>query len=106
MKSSDGFNPRRLRPRGQRNWGARLGAVLAAVLAMLGILLTLAGLATLVGHPPQATGMDLSTTGAIVLAVGGLMVLYLGVLFWRLCRRRMRRGGALDMSPHLMRKHD
>lgn len=106
MKSSDGFNARRLRPRGQSNWGLRIGAAIAAVLATLGILLSLAGLATLAGHPPQATGMDLSASGAAILAVCGLLVLYLGVALWRRCRRRMRRSGALDMAPHLMKKHD
>jgi hypothetical protein len=106
MKSSEGFNARRLRPRGQRRWGLSLGATLGAGLAGIGVLLTMAGIASVLGHPPQAVGVDLSVTGAAILAACGLLALYLGVAVWRRCRRRMRRSGALDMSPHLMKKHD
>lgn len=107
MKSPNGFNPRRLRPRGQGSWGSRLGAAVAAVLATLGVLLSMSALATLLGHPPQAVGMDLSTSGALILAACGVLALYLGITLWRRCRRRMRRGnGGLDLAPHLMKKHD
>jgi NhaP-type Na+/H+ or K+/H+ antiporter len=42
---------------------------------------------------------------AIILAVG-LFVLYIGVWLWRRCRRRSRQSRELNMSPHLMKKHD
>jgi hypothetical protein len=56
MKLSDGFDARRLRPKGQRNWRFRIGATIAALLAMSGVLLAMAGVASLLGrmHPPSA----------------------------------------------------
>jgi len=36
----------------------------------------------------------------------GLLMLWLGVRFWRLSRIRMRRARELNMSPHLMKKHE
>ena len=43
MKVSDGFDARRLRPKGPGSWGMRLGAGMAALLATFGVLLTMAG---------------------------------------------------------------
>ena len=106
MKSSDGFNARRLRKRGPSNWRYRLGAALGAVLLTLGLLLAMAGVATLLGHPPQVTGLDTTAIGAAILAGTGLLVLYLGLWFWRRCRRGMRRSRELGLAPHLMKKHD
>jgi len=106
MKISDGFDARRLRSKSPRSWGSRVGAAIAAVMAALGILLAMAGIATLAGHPPPVTGLDTSITGAAILGAVGLALLYVGLLLWRRCRRRMRRGRDLDISPHLMKKHD
>lgn len=107
MKISDGgFNARRLRPRGQGTWRVRLVAGLAAVLATLGVLLTMAGIASLLGHAPAIGDLNATTVGSGVLTAVGLLVLWLGVSLWRACRRRLRRGSALNMSPHLMKKHD
>ena len=51
MKHADGFDARRLRPRNASNWRLRLGAGLAALFATFGILLSMAGIATLLGQP-------------------------------------------------------
>jgi hypothetical protein len=106
MKISDGFNARRLRPKGQGNWGTRLGTAIAAVLAVLGVLLTMAGVSGLIGHPQALGDLDASPGGAAVIAAVGLLVLFLGTWLWRRCRRRQRRGSGLSMSAHLMKKHD
>jgi len=39
MKISDGFDARRLRPKGPSNWRLRLVAGIAALLAIVGVLL-------------------------------------------------------------------
>ena len=43
MKISDGFDARRLRPKGPSNWRLRLVACMAALLAIVGLLLAGAG---------------------------------------------------------------
>jgi len=106
MKLSDGFDARRLRSRGPRNWGSLLGQAFAAVMAALGVMLTLAGAASLFGHPPALGDLNASKTGAALLVVFGLLILYLGVALWRRCRRRRQRNRALNLAPHLMKKHD
>lgn len=106
MKLS-GFDARRLRPRGPRIWRWRFGAALSALFAMLGVLLAMAGAATLLGHPPTLGNFNASPGAAIVLLIGGLLLLWLAVVAWRACRRRLRRrGDDLSLSPHLMKKHD
>jgi hypothetical protein len=50
MKLSDGFDARRLRPKGPSNWRLRLVAGIAALLAM-GVLLAMAGGAACRGIP-------------------------------------------------------
>ena len=45
MKLKGSFDAKRLRPREPRNWGARLAAGLSAMLATLGVLLAMAGVA-------------------------------------------------------------
>lgn len=107
MKISDGgFNARRLRPRGPGTWRMRLVAAFAALLATFGILLTMAGIASLLGHAPALGDLNSTPTGSAVITVVGLLVLYVGVSLWRRCRRRLRQGRSLNMSPHLMKKHD
>lgn len=51
MKTSDGFDARRLRPRGQGNWGKRIGTLIALLLLASGVLLTVAGVSSLTVHP-------------------------------------------------------
>ncbi|MDH0745361.1 hypothetical protein N5D61_03250 [Pseudomonas sp. GD03842] len=106
MKISDGFDARRLRPKGQRSWRARIGAAISALLATLGILLAMAAVASLIGHPPALGDLNASPAGAVVTLVFGLLLLYFGVWLWRRSRLRRRRAGELSMSAHLMKKHD
>ncbi|WPN48937.1 hypothetical protein [Pseudomonas sp. P8_241] len=106
MKISDGFDARRLRPKGQSNWRFRIAATFAALLAMCGVLLTMAGIAGLLGQVPGLGELNSNRAGAAVVIVIGLFVLYIGVWLWRRCRRRARQSMALNISPHLMKKHD
>jgi hypothetical protein len=106
MKLSDGFDARRLRPKGQSNWRFRFGAAFAALLATSGVLLAMAGVASLLGHAPALGEINTNRGGAAVVLLIGLFMLYLGVWLWRRCRRRSRQSRALNMSPHLMKKHD
>ncbi|MGF0241380.1 hypothetical protein ACQR3P_19205 [Rhodococcus sp. IEGM1300] len=106
MKLSDGFDARRLRPKSQSNWRYRFGAAFAALLAMCGVLLAMAGAASLIGHPPALGELNASPLGSAIILAVGLLVLYIGVWMWRRCRRRSRQSRELNMSPHLMKKHD
>ena len=106
MKISDGFDARRLRPKTPSNWRLRLGAACSALLATVGVLLTLAGVASLLGHSPAVDELNSNPAGASAVLVAGLVLLYLGVWLWRLSRRRMRRPRDLNMAPHLMKKRD
>lgn len=106
MKRSDGFDARRLRPRNSSNWRLRLGAGLAALFATLGVLMSMAGVATLLGQPAALGPLSESPAAASVFVVIGLLLLVFGVLLWRRCRRRLRRPSDLSMAPHLMKKRD
>ena len=106
MKLSDGFDARRLRPKSRSNWRYRFGAAIAALLAMGGVLLAMAGAASLFGHAPAMGKLNTNRVGAAVILAIGLFVLYIGVWLWRRCRRRSRQSRELNLSPHLMKKHD
>ncbi|HKS15259.1 MAG TPA: hypothetical protein VJS90_19695 [Pseudomonas sp.] len=106
MKRSDGFDAKRLRQREPGNWGARLAAALSALLATLGILLAMAGFAGLLGNYAALAELNANRPLALILLGAGLLLLYLGVRFWRRSRIRLRRGRELNLSPHLMKKHD
>ena len=106
MKLSDGFDARRLRPRNASTRRLRLGAGLAALLATLGVLLSMAGMATLLGRPAGLSRLNESPTTAGVFVIVGLVLLSTGVLLWRRCRRRSRLSSDLSMAPHLMKKRD
>ena len=106
MKISDGFDARRLRPKGPGSWRMRFGAAVSAILATVGVLLAMAGVASFIGHPDALGELNASPAGAVVVIVIGLFLLYIGVWMWRRSRRRRRRAGQLNMSPHLMKKHD
>ncbi|MFZ5933444.1 hypothetical protein BGP84_25800 [Pseudomonas putida] len=106
MKLKGSFDAKRLRPREPRNWGARIAAGLSALIATLGVLLAMAGIAGLLGNYTALAELNANRPLAIILAVGGLLLLYLGVRFWRRSRIRLRRGRELNLSPHLMKKHD
>lgn len=104
MRQPDGFDARRLRPHAPRNLGWRLLAGCAALIATLGILLAMAGSATLLGRPPALGPLNDSTGAALTLLVSGLLLLAFGVGLWRHARRRFRRRSNLDLSPRLMKK--
>ncbi|NBF03887.1 hypothetical protein GV819_16460 [Pseudomonas sp. Fl5BN2] len=106
MKISDGFDARRLRPKSPRNWRLRLGAAFSALLATFGVLLALAGTASLLGRAPALRELNANPAGSTVILLSGLLLLYIGVRLWRRCRRRMRQPLALNIAPHLMKKHD
>ncbi|KMM79124.1 hypothetical protein [Pseudomonas deceptionensis] len=106
MKISDGFDARRLRPKTPSNWRSRLVLTFAALLALLGALLLLAGAASLIGHPSALGELNASPAGAMLVLVFGLLVGWLGVWMWRRRRRQMRQPLGLNMAPHLMKKHD
>lgn len=104
MRQPDGFDARRLRPHAPRHLGWRLLAGCAALIATLGILLAMAGSATLLGRPPALGPLNDSTGAALTLLVTGLLLLACGVGLWRHARRRFRRRSNLDLSPRLMKK--
>ncbi|CAM3981254.1 hypothetical protein CCOS865_01721 [Pseudomonas reidholzensis] len=106
MKLSDSFDAKRLRPRQPRNWGARLAAGLSALLATLGILLAMAGFAGLLGNYEALAELNANRPLSGILTAVGLLLLWAGVRFWRRSRIRLRRGRELNLSPHLMKKHD
>ena len=106
MKISDGFDARRLRPKGPRNWRMRFGAMIAALLAAGGILLAMAGIASLIGHPAALGELNTNPLGAALVIVAGVLTAWFGVWLWRRCRRGSRRRNQLNMAPHLMKKHD
>ncbi len=105
MKLSDGFDARRLRPRGPATWRWRFVAALAALFAAFGVLLAMAGAASLLGRPPALGPLNDSIGAAISLVLGGLLLLWGGVSIWRRSRRRLRRNnGDLSLSPRLLKK--
>ncbi|NVZ83609.1 hypothetical protein HX836_17505 [Pseudomonas yamanorum] len=106
MKISDGFDARRLRPKGPSNWRLRIGAGFAALFALAGVLLAIAGAAGLFGHSPALGELNASPGGSAILLVIGLLVLWFGLWLWRRCRRRMRQPLSLNIASHLMKKHD
>ena len=106
MKVSDGFDARRLRPKGPGSWGARIGLAIAALLATFGVLLAMAGVSSLIGRPQLLGELNASPLGAALVVFGGLLVLYVGIWLWRRCRLGRRLKSGLNMSPHLMKKHD
>lgn len=106
MKLKGSFDAKRLRPRQAGNWGVRLAAALSALLATMGILLAMAGIAGLLGNYEALAELNANHSLAAILVALGLLLLYLGVRFWRLSRIRLRRSRDLNLSPHLMKKHD
>ena len=74
MKISDGFDARRLRPKGPSNWRLRLVACIAALLAIVGLLLAGAGGAGLFGPSPALGDLNASPGGSALLLGIGLLV--------------------------------
>ncbi|HEX5841826.1 MAG TPA: hypothetical protein VFY62_05055 [Pseudomonas sp.] len=105
MKLSDGFDARRLRSGGSGRWRRRLGALLAALLVMLGLALLLTGGAVLLGRAPTLVALHESVAASTMVLVAGLFLLCCGGLFWRRCRRRAG-SSDLNMAPHLLKKRN
>lgn len=103
MKGTHGFDARRLRPRQQRSWRARIGAALGLLLIILGLLLAGSGAATLFSHQVLA-GMALDREAAATLLALGLVMIVLGMLMRRRVRRRLREPNGLSISPDLKKK--
>lgn len=106
MKFSERFTANSVRPRRQRLWSWRLGGILGALFAAFGILLAMAGTATLLGRPPALGSLNDSGGDAWGLLIVGLVLLALGIIIWRRCRQRLRFKEGLSLSPHLMKKRD
>lgn len=106
MKISDGFDAKRLRQRQPGKWRSRLAAMFSALLVCFGILLSMAGAASLLGKPAALGELNANPAAASLVLGGGLLFLYLGIWFWRRRRLRLRRGHELNLSPRLMKKHD
>ncbi|MNH22144.1 hypothetical protein D3C79_819870 [compost metagenome] len=66
----------------------------------------MAGIAGLLGNYPALAELNANRPLSATLTAGGLLLLWLGVRFWRRSRIRLRRGRELNLSPHLMKKHD
>ncbi|MDH0649919.1 hypothetical protein N5D48_16430 [Pseudomonas sp. GD03858] len=106
MKLKGSFDAKRLRQREPSNWGARIAAALSVLLATLGILLAMAGFAGLLGNYAALAELNANRPLSAILVVVGLLLLWIGVRVWRRSRIRLRRGRELNLSPHLMKKHD
>ena len=77
MKISDGFDARRLRPKGRSNWRTRIGKTIAFVFLVSGVALALTGGSSLIVHPQALGDLNANPAGAAVVAVAGLLVLLL-----------------------------
>ncbi|MBI6895795.1 hypothetical protein JET64_03135 [Pseudomonas putida] len=106
MKLKGSFDAKRLRQREPSNWGARVAAALSVLLATLGILLAMAGFAGLLGNYAALAELNANRPLSAILVVVGLLLPWIGVRVWRRSRIRLRRGRELNLSPHLMKKHD
>ncbi|WP_462379267.1 hypothetical protein [Pseudomonas sp. Marseille-QA0892] len=106
MKLSDGFDARRLRPKGSSSWRVRLGCTFAALLIAIGAMLIIMGAAALAGRPLLASGLDATIASGLAAFIPGVLITWVGFLFWRRCRRGKRGPDGLAMSPHLLRRRN
>lgn len=106
MKLSDGFDARRLRPKGPSSWRGRLGCTLAVLVIAGGAMLIVMGVAALAGHPLLASGLDATIASGLAALIPGVLITWIGLLFWRRCRRGKRGMDGLEMSPHLLRRRN
>jgi uncharacterized membrane protein len=66
----------------------------------------MAGFAGLLGNYAALAELNANRPLSGILLAVGLLLLWMGVRFWRRSRIRLRRGRELNLSPHLMKKHD
>ena len=76
MKLKGSFDAKRLRQREPRNWGARLAAGLSALVATLGVLLAMAGVAGLLGNYSALAELNANRPLSVIPVVVGLLLLY------------------------------
>lgn len=109
MKSPDESKPPQSRANRLRIGRWHLGAALAALLASLGIMLAMAGTASLLGRAPApGPGIDdpaLSFGLAALLLALGLLLLWAGIRAWRICRRGLRSARPPSPSTGARKKH-
>jgi len=98
MKLSGGFNANRLRSGQPGKWRWRLCAALCGLLICLGGLLLLTGIAMALGESTQL----LAGLGSPAVIFAGVTLMILGVVGWRICRRRRQPSG-LGMAPGLLK---
>lgn len=104
MKLTDNFDARRLRPRQPRRWRSRFGMFLALLLIILGVLLTLAGAASLLGINQVLGDMTLDPEMAIASLLLGSVLLWVGLFIRRRIRRRLYGPSGISLSPRLGKK--
>lgn len=63
MKISDGFDARRLRPKGPSHWRSRFVLTLAALVTLCGLLMALAGVASVLGGPAALSELNTNPAG-------------------------------------------
>lgn len=109
MKPPDKSTPRPTQSRPQiGRW--RLCTAIAALFASLGILLAMAGTASLFGRVSRpGAGLDapaLSLNSAILLLAFGLLLLWASIHAWRICRRGLRSARHLGLASPPRKKPD
>lgn len=104
MKLTDNFDARRLRPREPRRWRLRFGLLLALSLIIIGVVLALAGGASLWDFEQLPASLALDHETAIVSLLLGLLLFWAGLLLRRRIRRRLYGPSGISLSPRLGRK--
>ena len=105
MKSSERLTDG-VRPRRPHLWRWRLGGTFGALFAALGILLAMAGAATLLGRAPALCVFTDSGGDAWSLLTVGLSLLILGITLWQRCRQRLRFKAGQSLSPRRTKTRD
>jgi succinate dehydrogenase/fumarate reductase cytochrome b subunit len=106
MKLSDKFDARRLRLRTPRSWLSRLGTAFAVFFIIFAIFLAITGAASLLSQPAALQSLNESPATARIVLVIGVVLLCIGILMWRRCRRKLRQAAGLSLAPHLMKRRN
>ena len=102
MKLSGDFDARCLRGRPQRDWRARLSALVVLLLWLAALTLIGIGAGSLGAVHPA---LDAPLGVALSLLLAGALLVACALLLGRRARRRRLRGGDLCLAPHLQRRH-
>jgi arginine exporter protein ArgO len=94
MKPEKTFTASRLRSNAGSRWQRQAEIAVAAVLCCFAILLAMAGMASFLGHPSSLPW--LSSFAPLSLLIGGVFLLWLGVLAWRIGRIRQHQRELYD----------